>query len=47
MAIIMGRYERHQYPLSIALLAGVYLAIIMDRYEVPQKSTYIALHGGL
>jgi hypothetical protein len=33
--------------LSIALLRGIYLAIIMDRYEAPQTTLTIALLRGL
>jgi hypothetical protein len=32
---------------NIALLTGLFLAIIMVRYEEPQTSLIIALHGGL
>jgi hypothetical protein len=31
----------------ISLHVGLYLAIIMDRYERPHISLTIALHGGL
>jgi hypothetical protein len=33
--------------LTIALHGGLYLAIIMDRYEGPQNSLNIAFHGGV
>jgi hypothetical protein len=34
-------------PLTIALLGGLYLAIIMDRYRGPLTSVTMASHGGL
>jgi hypothetical protein len=52
----MDHYEWPHNALTIALLGGLYLealhrglylAIIMDRYEGPNTTLSIALHGGL
>jgi hypothetical protein len=38
---------RPHTALTIVLHRGIYLAIIMNRYEGPQPALTIALHGGL
>jgi hypothetical protein len=43
----MDRIKEPQTPLTIALHGGLYLAIIMVRYEGHQNTIIIALHGGL
>jgi hypothetical protein len=43
----MDLYEGPQTTLTIALLVGLYLAIIMDRYEGPQTTLTIAYLVGL
>jgi hypothetical protein len=43
----MNRYEGPHTALTIALLGGLYLAIIMDGYEGPQTTLTMALLGGL
>jgi hypothetical protein len=39
----MDRYGRSQPSLTIALLGGLYIAIIMDRYGEPHTALTIAL----
>jgi hypothetical protein len=43
----MDRYAGPKTALTIALLGGIYLAIIMDRYAGPKTALTIALLGGL
>jgi hypothetical protein len=43
----MDRYGGRQTALTIALLGGLYLAIIMNRYGRPQTAVTIFLLGGL
>jgi hypothetical protein len=40
----MDRYEGPQSDLTIALLRGLYFAIIMDRYEGPKSALSVPLH---
>jgi hypothetical protein len=42
----MDRHEGPETSFTIALLGGLYLAIIMVRHEVPQTALTIALLGG-
>jgi hypothetical protein len=41
----MDHYLGHKTALTIDLPRGIYLAIIIDRYRVPQSSLTIALPG--
>jgi hypothetical protein len=43
----MDRYEGPHTGITIALHAGLYLAIIMDRNEGPHTTHTIGLHGRL
>jgi hypothetical protein len=47
ISLYNDRYEQPQTPLTIALLGGLYLAILMYGYEVPQTSLTVSLVGGL
>jgi hypothetical protein len=43
----MDPYENPHSALTIALLRGLYLAIIMDPYDGPHNALSIALRRGL
>jgi hypothetical protein len=43
----MDRNDRPLTALTIALLRGLYLAILIERYEGPLTALTIALHRGL